>query len=56
MEILMYGVRHRVVHDIESAFYVLLFICTRTSKGPTMIFLTLPSLGKMPTSPSTLLP
>ena len=33
MEILLYGTPHRVVHDLESVFYVLLFICTHL-KGP----------------------
>lgn len=33
MELLMYGTPHRVVHDLESVFFVLLFICTHLD-GP----------------------
>jgi Fungal protein kinase len=33
MELLMFGVPHRVVHDLESVFFVLLFICTHLD-GP----------------------
>lgn len=33
VELLLFGVPHRVVHDLESVFYVLLFICTHL-EGP----------------------
>jgi hypothetical protein len=33
MELLIYGTPHRVAHDLESLFYVLLFICTHLG-GP----------------------
>ena len=33
IELLQYGVAHRVAHDLESLFYVLLFICTHLG-GP----------------------
>lgn len=33
MELLMFGTPHRVVHDLESLFYVLLFMCTHLD-GP----------------------
>lgn len=33
MELLIYGSPHRVAHDLESLFYVLLFICTHLG-GP----------------------
>ena len=36
IELLILGVRHRVVHDLESLFYVLLFICTHLD-GPRKI-------------------
>lgn len=33
MELLLYGIPHRVAHDLESVLYALLFICTHL-KGP----------------------
>ena len=33
IELLLFGISHRVTHDIESLFYVLLFICTHLG-GP----------------------
>ena len=33
VELLLFAIPHRVVHDLESAFYVLLFICTHL-EGP----------------------
>jgi len=36
IELLITGVPHRVVHDLESLFFVLLFICTHLD-GPQKI-------------------
>jgi hypothetical protein len=36
IELLILGVRHRVIHDLESLFYVLLFVCTHLD-GPRKI-------------------
>lgn len=55
MEVLMYAAPHRVVHDLESLFYVLLFICTHL-KGPHNDISHPPLFGKIegPRHPSAL--
>ena len=46
MELLMFGVPHRVVHDLESVFFVLLFICTHFD-GPYNTIWDPPLYGPM---------
>lgn len=45
MELLIYGIPHRVAHDLESLFYVLLFICTHLN-GPHNTVRDPPLYGK----------
>jgi hypothetical protein len=47
MELLLYGIPHRVVHDLESLLYVLLFICTHL-QGPRNTVGTPPLYGGRP--------
>ena len=42
----MYGIPHRVAHDLESLFYVLLFICTHLG-GPRNSVGNLPSMVEL---------
>ena len=45
IELLIHGCRHRLVHDLESLFFVLLFICTHLD-GPQNSIANPPLLGK----------